>query len=698
MRKIWRISRSDRSIAQELADTLGISPVLADILAKRGVNTPREAVSFLKPSLLSLSSPFLFKDMRKAVGRLTWARERGEKVLVYGDYDVDGVTSTALVYKTLIDLGFKAVTYIPSRHDEGYGLNKEAIGRAVQAEVKVLVTVDCGITATEEIELATAHGIDVIITDHHEPPEILPAALAVINPKCDPNYPFTELAGVGVAFKLVQGLLEESDKPGAERELLDLVALGTIADVVPLVGENRVLVKHGLKQMQESPHLGLEVLLAECGLKGKELKAGQIAFMVAPRINAAGRLDSARKGLELLLTGKEERAYELARELTQENLARQRLEQEIVAKAIEQIEQSPLPRVIVVSGQGWHHGVIGIVASRLVERYYRPVFIMGEEGEEAKGSARGIPGYHVLEELRTQAQLLHKFGGHRQAAGFSLAVGDIGRLRAELNEQATALPEEVFQEVLTIDCVVEPAVLTVALEQELEHLAPYGFGNPSPVLAVQRMPVHRIDTVGQEGKHLKLYLGEAGNLGGIVFRQGSRLRELADKPAADIAFNLELNSYQGHEKVQVVVKDIEENALWQKEFPELDRLPRQAGELAAREIAAGLEADAIALPSATGNIALAEFRTDIDSTRKRCASLEREELAKVYRSLQAAANVENPFIWDVQEEQREALQIFEELGFVRCAGGSTRVMLELMPVQGKLPLESSLRYLSGKRC
>lgn len=680
MRKIWMVSGSDRSMAREFVETLGISTVLADILAKRGIKTPREAVSFLRPSLLSLPSPFLFRDMTKTLERLVLARERDEKVLVYGDYDVDGVTSTALVYRVLIDLGFKAVTYIPSRQEEGYGLHQEAIMRAAQAGVKVLITVDCGITATEEVAYAAAAGIDVIITDHHEPPEILPAALAVINPKCEPAYPFQELAGVGVAFKLAQALLEEIGSPGAEKDVLDLVALGTIADVVPLMGENRILVHYGLKKMQEAPQLGLEVLLEECGLRGKELKAGQIAFVVAPRINAAGRLDSARKGLELLLSGKGERALELARELTKENLARQRLEQEILAKAVEQIEQGPLPKVLVISGSGWHHGVIGIVASRLVERYYRPVFIMGEEGEEAKGSARGIPGYHVLDQLKRQAHLLHKFGGHRQAAGFSLAVKDIAPLRAALNEQAEFLAQEIFQEVLKIDCVLEPAELTVGLEQELEKLAPYGFGNPSPVLAVKEMPVHQIEAVGQEGKHLKLQLGEDGHLGGIVFRQGERLEELRDKPALDLAFNLELNTFQGQERVQAVIKDIEKSALWAE-----DGLTAQA-EAGARAEAA----EERALAAAQAAVAL-----DISGITS-SADHEREALAQLYRLLQAQAKTENPFLWDVQEEQRQALQIFEELGFIRCLGGSGRIMLELLPVKGKLSLESSLRYRCSK--
>jgi len=565
VKQSWLMPQTTGLKALLLSESLAIFPVVADILIQRGLTEVREAVDYLRPTMLSLASPFCFKDMSRVIERLTRALRSREKVLIYGDYDVDGVTSTALLYKTLIDLGFSAVTYIPHRQEEGYGLHRETIEKATRAGVTVIITVDCGITAFEEIEFAKELGLDVIITDHHEPPKLLPAAFAIINPKVlDSGYPFIELAGVGVAFKLAQALLQELKTPEvglqSQKGLLELVALGTIADVVPLIGENRVLVYHGLKQMEATSNLGLEALLAECGLRDKTLKAGTIAFTLAPRINAAGRMDSARPGLELLLTGNPERAKELARKLSTENALRQTTEKEILAEAIEKLEAEELPLVIVLASTDWHHGVIGIVASRLVERYHRPVFMISVEGEIAKGSARGIPGYHVLDQLGVQAARLERFGGHRQAAGFSLVTEAIPGLREGLNVEAKKLVEEVFQKILTIDAFVEFSMLTESLQQELEQLAPFGFGNPGPVLAARQLPIYKLSQVGKDGSHLKLHIGPKGILEGMAFRQGERLSELQANPQLDLAFSLDINTFQGRQQLQLLIKDVQDKA------------------------------------------------------------------------------------------------------------------------------------------
>lgn len=570
MKKIWSLSQPVRSLADEIKNEIELPSVVADILVQRGIGTPQEAVDFLRPSLLDLNSPYAFVQMPKAVDRLLAAHASGDKVLVYGDYDVDGVTSTALLFKVLIDLGFKAVTYIPNRQEEGYGLNKEAVEKAFQAKVKVLITVDCGISSVEEVGLAGSLGMDVIVTDHHEPPPQLPAALAVIDPKLPAaGYPFFHLAGVGVAFKLAQALLErfndEQKVMALEEDILDLVALGTIADIVPLVGENRILVAKGLRQMENTVHPGLRALLKECGLAEKHLNAGQIGFILAPRINAAGRMDTAKIGLELLLTENEERAAQLARRLSQENSARQQTEQEILAEAIERLEQGPIPRVIVLSAPHWHHGVIGIVASRLVERYYRPVFMISEEGGESKGSARGIKGYHVLEQIAAQKELLTKFGGHRQAAGFSLPTENIPMLRERLNTAVAQWNEESFQEIVALDRLVDLPEVTTHLLSYVEQLAPFGCGNPSPVFAGAGFPVCNMKTVGKEKEHLSLTFGPQGEKKGIAFRQGGEIEQLKGLPALDVAFSLEWNRYQGSEDVQLVLKDIQAEASWQKE-------------------------------------------------------------------------------------------------------------------------------------
>jgi single-stranded-DNA-specific exonuclease len=779
--------------SETFRESLGISPIVADILALRGFRRPEEALDFLRPTLLNLCSPFCFRDMDRAIERLSLALKQKEKVLVYGDYDVDGVTSTTLLYKVLSDLGFQAVAYIPHRQDEGYGLHSEAIDRAAQAGVNVLITVDCGVTAAAEVELARTLGIDIIITDHHEAPEVLPEALAILNPKvAGSGYPFPDLAGVGVAFKLAQALLQTlgNREVGvhSEIELLDLVALGTIADLVPLTGENRIFVHHGLRQMEETIHTGLGALLEECGLRNRPLKAGQIAFLVAPRINAAGRMDSARAGLELLLTGDSERARELARFLTQENQLRQETEQEILAEAVSLVERAPLPRVIVLSSNHWHHGVIGIVASRLVERYYRPVFMIAEEGADAKGSARGISGYPVLEQLRTQAHLLSKHGGHRAAAGFSLRTEDIERFRAGLNEQAAAFGDTLFQEELKIDRSVALEAVSGHLLHELEQMAPFGFGNPGPILACKGVPVHSVSAVGKERSHLKFRFGSQGEQEGIAFRLGERLNELDREACLDVVFGLDWNTFRGPEDVQLMIKDVQVEGDWREYHPAAlrnnryvdqeiavtldepepewldwrklqrsewpipgnqgriwvwdttgylpglqswDDLPdqeetqaenpqekpltvkRSLNKLHEEEAGLGL---ILGLPLTEEDlregveklrkigiyrIALAGFQSvDEERVRQRCGFLEREELIRIYRQLLTKVKEGNPFRLGsdpkITPNGRTALKIFEELGLIRCLGGTDEIALEWVPAQSKLDLNSSLRYRNAK--
>ena len=766
LKRIWSMQQSFGTISETLHDFLGISPVVAEILAQRGFRQPEEAIEFLRPTLLNLFSPFCLHDMSRAIERLSLALERKEKVLVYGDYDVDGVTSTTLLYKVLRDLGFQAVAYIPNRQDEGYGLHSGAIERAAKAGVKVLITVDCGVTAVAEVDLARTLGIDVIVTDHHEPPGVLPAALAILNPKLENSgYPFCDLAGVGVAFKLAQALLQTLGTGDvgihSELELLDLVALGTIADLVPLVGENRIFVHYGLLQMERTLHTGLEALLEECGLKDKPLKAGQIGFMVAPRINAAGRMDSARAGLELLLTVDPERARELARSLTRENQVRQETEKEILAEAISLLEREPIPRVIVLSAPHWHHGVIGIVASRLVERYYRPVFLIAEEGEEAKGSARGIAGYPVLEQLSTQAHLLTKFGGHRQAAGFSLPTEHIRLLREGLNQEAAVFGETLFKEFLKIDRRISLEAVSGGLLRDLEQMAPFGFGNPGPILACQGISVHSVSAVGKEKSHIKFRFGAQGEQEGIAFRLGERLNELNCATRLDVAFSLDWNTFRGREDVQLMIKDVQAEADWRENPISVE------GADSCSEIAVSLEEsqiewldwrklkraefplhgveDQIWVWDTTGyepglsrwnsvgeekegfglilglpfteedfregvdklrqlgiyRIALAGFESPLEErVRERCESLGREELVRIYRVLSAKSKEGNPFHYGgdpkISRMERMALKIFEELGLIRCLGGTDEVVLAWVPTQRKLDLESSLRYRSGK--
>lgn len=500
MKKVWQLQENSQTEYSGL--DIGLTATTLSILQKRGINSTEGILDFLRPSLLDVHSPFLFQDMAAVISRIARAKENQEKILIYGDYDVDGITSTALLYKVFQKLGLDAYVYIPHR-SEGYGIKKDVVEKAAQSAVKLIVSVDCGITAVEEVLLAAEIGIDFIITDHHEPQNELPASLAIINPKVPGSgYPFRELAGVGVAYKLVQALGQEFGQGApadfCECAYLDLVALGTIADVVPLTGENRILVASGLRQMKNTIHTGLRALLAECGLAARVPKAGQIAFIVAPRINAAGRLDTAKAALNLLLEENDEEALALAAQLSRENAHRQDVQGKILAEAEEMLDQEQLPDVIVLSSPDWHHGVIGIVASKLVERYYRPVFIIAEADGVGKGSARGISGYHVLKELQEQAGLLTHFGGHQQAAGFTLPIENIALLRKALNEGICSLGGELFKQKVAVDSEIMMEEIDLGLFAEIEQLAPFGMGNPAPLFVTKGVNIREACTVGKE--------------------------------------------------------------------------------------------------------------------------------------------------------------------------------------------------------
>lgn len=648
----------------------GIPQSILQILLNRGYSSAESILEYLRPSLFSLHSPFLFKDMPKIVLRLEKALASREKVLIYGDYDADGVSGTALLYRALSTYGFEAMVHLPDR-EEGYGLHKEIIAKAAKNGINLIITVDCGITAVEEISYASSLGIEVIITDHHEPSLVLPPALGILNPKvAGSGYPFTALAGVGVAFKLVQALsgrfAQESlptgpeFKPFSEFKYLDLVALGTIADIVPLVGENRLLVKYGLEAMEHTENTGLKALLQECGLAGRKLKSGQISFVVAPRINAAGRMDTAKLALNLLLTENSEDASEIAGALSKENSLRQQTEREILEDAQKMLDQGPVPDVIVLSSATWHHGVIGIVASRLVERYHRPVYLIAREGETGKGSARGIPGYHVQKELEQSATLLTKFGGHMFAAGFSLPAANIDGLRKELNRrygESGLTYEEQFQ----VDSIVPGQELAYGLQKELEQMAPFGAGNPAPLLRSNNLGIVKTLTVGKQGEHLKLILQAGENkFEALFFKNGGEIERIKNINCIDIVFSLEINDYGGEKKIQAVLRDY-----------------RPAGEEAGQEIACSTENH----KSAAGQGGQEIFR------------LTREDLVLFYKRLRVELKDGNCF-WkpDPKEpKQSQMIRILEELGLVNWLGGTNPYRIRLNADEKK-NLADSLRF------
>ncbi|MDA8235956.1 MAG: single-stranded-DNA-specific exonuclease RecJ [Clostridia bacterium] len=564
--KIWQVAEPQPELQRELVRELRIPEIMAQILINRGVVTPAEARGFLAGDLNQLHDPYLLPGMAAAVERIMAAREQGEKVLVYGDYDVDGVTSTVVLLTVLRELGIQAHYYIPDRLEEGYGLNAGALERTREEGFSLVVTVDCGISAVAEVARAGELGLDVIITDHHEPQGEIPAALAVIDAKLPENpYPWPELAGVGVAFKLGQALLARGLGEGLGREaglkLLDVVALGTIADIVPLKGENRVMVKHGLQILQNTQRAGMKALIKICQLEEKEITAGHVGFMLAPRINASGRLGSAAMAVELLLCEDEDQARQLAEFLDKENRERQVVEGEILEQVIKTIEEEydlEHNPVIVLGADGWHHGVIGIVASRVVDRFYRPTILIALEGEEGKGSCRSVSGFNIFQALGACSQLLIRFGGHKQAAGLSLSRENLAAFRDEINRYArqTLTLADLTPKVET-DGVVSLQELNLGLLEQMKQLEPFGFHNPSPLLLCRGAKLKECRTVGKTGDHLKLKVKNQGQaLDGIGFNLGRYALGVQPAEEIDLAFALDRNEWNGRVSLQLKVKDL----------------------------------------------------------------------------------------------------------------------------------------------
>ncbi|MDD2496905.1 MAG: single-stranded-DNA-specific exonuclease RecJ [Desulfitobacteriaceae bacterium] len=551
----------------ELSRELNISPIVARILMNRGLTSVSAIKLFLTFTADDLHSPFKFHEMAKAVALVEQNIKSQKKILIYGDYDVDGITATTLLYQFLKSQKADVQYYIPDRMKEGYGLNKEAIEWADHEGFGLIITVDCGISSLEEIKLAKSLGINIIITDHHQPPALLPVADAIINPRVvDSGYPFSDLAGVGVAWKLAQAIYLKLGDQQKEKvilsEFLDLVSLGTIADVVALTGENRTIVKMGLEAISKTKRLGLKALINVAGIKGKEVSATQVGFLLAPRLNAAGRLSNARIGVELLQSSDHEYCLEQAKVLNQENNQRQSLEKAIFDEALEMIEgNSELQEelVLVLASERWHQGVIGVVASRLVERFYRPVILMTIEGEVAKGSARSIESFHMYHSLEHCKDLLIQFGGHKQAAGLKLPVQNIEAFRRKINKWAqSVLKEEDLIPIIQIDADKEIDGSEEVLAGEIAMLSPFGQDNPCPVFSFRNSKVKEVRAVGANAAHLKIkFESEGKTLEGIGFNMGGHLAWLNDSDRVDAAGILEMNNWNGCETVQLVLKDIQ---------------------------------------------------------------------------------------------------------------------------------------------
>ena len=557
--KYWKVKTFDKETVNTIAKTFHLAPITAMLLNIRGMSTFEEMNQFLYEEE-ELDDPFLMADMDKAVERIRQALQNHEKICIYGDYDADGVTSTALLYDYLRSLKADVIYYIPSREAEGYGMNTIAIDKIRQENVRLIVTVDNGISANKEIAYATSLGMDTVVTDHHTPPEILPEAVAVVNPhRKDCFSVFKHLSGVGVAFKLIMALEDDNlDLTALLERYSDIAALGTIGDVVSLTGENRILVKNGLKNIIDMHNKGITALLDTAGLKGnRKITANKLAFTLVPRINACGRLALSEKSVQLMLTNDDNLACEIAEELSDDNTQRQNIEKEILEEVKQYIEANPhlkyLP-VMVISGENWHQGVIGIVSSRIKEIYGKPNIILTIDGENAKGSGRSIEGFSLIEAITSCKDLFSHFGGHPMAVGLSMKTADIEEFSCRLNEYAV-LKDVPFQ-TLSIDCKINPKFLDLELAQNIALLEPFGAGNPTPIFGVYHMTLKSITPLGGN-KHLRLaFQRESVIINVMQFFMTSEEFPYIVGDVLDMAVTVEVNDYNNRRSVSIIAKEM----------------------------------------------------------------------------------------------------------------------------------------------
>jgi len=564
----WHICKEDKELQLELSKEMNISPILAQLLINRGLKCSSEVKKFIKADFGNLNNPNLFLDMTKALDRIIYSINNDERILIYGDYDVDGITSTALLFSVLKEITSNIYYYIPNRFQEGYGLNEQAINIALKNKISLIITVDCGISSVCEIEKAKELGIDVIISDHHIPQSSIPSAFAIINPKCDENYPFKELAGVGVSFKIAQALYARLNKNQENlNEFLDYVALGSIADSVPFVSENRILIKYGLRILNQTKKEGLKALIKECGLNEGEINTRDINYALAPRLNAAGRLEDPKIALELLLTESKERAKYLAKKLSEINNNRRNIGDSILKEAKIQAKKQinkENNHVLVLSAENWNQGVIGIIASRLVEEFNRPTIVISEKNDIGKGSGRSTQNFHLYKAIEQCKELLTNYGGHEHAAGIGIQSKKILEFKLKINKiYQTFMTEKEIIPQLDIDASILLKDINFNLLKDIDTLEPFGFGNPKPVFCSYENKISNWRLVGEKKQHIKMKVLEKDRLFyGIGFKLakiGSKI--LTDNKRVSLAFNVELNRWNGAENIQINIKDIKSNCL-----------------------------------------------------------------------------------------------------------------------------------------
>lgn len=669
---IKRWIRPEPFEADGLAERTGLSPLLCRILAQRGFKTPEQIGELLRPDA-TLSDPYALADLDKAVERIRRALADGERIAVFGDYDCDGITATALMVSYLQAVGADVIHYVPDRETEGYGMNMAAVELLAKEGVGLIVTVDNGISAHQEVKRAAELGIDVVITDHHVSRDTLPEAVAVVNPhRRDDESGLKELAGVGVAFKLVCALEEDPEGTEMLEYYADLVAVGTVADVVPLTGENRRMVRQGLEQLAQTERAGLAALLAVCGLEGKPITADTIAYTLAPRLNATGRMGTADDAIELLLTDDVGYASQLAGQIDEQNLRRRSIEEEILAQIDGMLARDPAllrGRLLLVAGEDWHGGVAGIVASKLLERTGKPTIVFSREGELVRGSGRSLPGFSMVEAISACSQHLTRYGGHAQAAGMTLPGDKLGEFMSALEAYAKEHHPRMPQPSLEIDAVLEPGELTVDAIGALSLLEPFGAGNRSPLFLLENQTISGIYPTS-DGKHLRIGLTNGvQSFTAVYFRMSEREFPYIPGDTVDLAASVGLNTWNGRSQISVVVRDMQPSGAPQE------------------EILQGRERYACHLRAEYGEVcSQSELLPD------------REDVAVVYRFLRASGG----FAYGADElycriaargisyaRLLVSLDVLEELGLVSRTDASGRAGYYCRPNPPKVDLEGS---------
>lgn len=557
MNKKWEICKINEEDINKICEENNLSQLIGSILASKKIISKDEIREFLNPTRDDFHDPFLMPDMEKAVERILIAIQNKEKIIIYGDYDVDGITSVTVLKKFLEEQGLKTGEYIPNRLNEGYGLNKEAVKNISEQGYTLIITVDCGISCIEEIEYAKELGMEVIVTDHHEPGEIIPDCLAVVDAKRKDNkYPFNQLAGVGVVFKLIQSISLKLNLEAKEYlKYLDIVCVGTISDIVPLIDENRVITKLGLKLVEKTRNIGLKTLLESTGYK--EINSTTISFGIAPRINACGRMGEEKEALELFLTNNIQEAKQISERLNQYNIERQETEKQIFKQAIQEIEEENKDVPCIILGkEGWHHGIIGIVASKVTDIYFKPSILICFEGEEGKGSGRSIPGFDLHDAVMNCNTYVEKFGGHSMAIGINVKKENFEKFKKEFEEYVQNSHINDIIPIIKIDKEIDLRKINIQDIRDLKLLEPYGEANKMPLFLIKNMKIQSIRTLS-EGKHIKLKLGiDNYILDAIGFNMGNIAEQYLIGDRVDVVGSLEINDFGDNENIQINLKDI----------------------------------------------------------------------------------------------------------------------------------------------